>query len=396
MVTKIKQAVILAGGLGTRMRPLTDTMPKPMIPVQGRPFLEYLVELLRANGIGEIVMLLGYLPKKVTEHFGDGSKFGVHITYDITPVDNDTGTRLVHAAPLIHDKFLLMYCDNYWPLNLERLAEFYEKQNVVASTVVFDNKNNMTKNNMFVDKDGYVTKYDRTRTDPNLNAVDIGFFILDKSVLDLAPKRDFNFEKEVLPKLIASRKLAGYVTGHRYYSLGSIERLPIVEEFFKPRKIALLDRDGVINQRAPKAYYVRNWSEFIFLPRAIEGLKLLADNGYELYVITNQPGVARGMVAKEDLDVINANLTAELKKNGVVLGGIYACLHGWDDGCDCRKPKPGLLFQAANEHHFDVTKAVMIGDDERDIAAGKAAGARTILVDEKEGLFPVVQSLIKE
>ena len=300
MGKKITQAVIFAGGLGTRMRPLTDTMPKPMIPVQGRPFLEYLVELLHANGIEEIIILLGYLPEKITEHFGDGSDFGVRIAYDITPVENDTGTRLMHARPLLKDRFLLMYCDNYWPLDLKKLTAFYEKQNALASVVVFDNKNNMTKNNMFVDKNGYVTKYDKSRTDPDLNGVDAGFFILDKKVLDLAQAGDFNFEKGVLPKLIASHQLAGYLSGHRYYSLGSIERLPITEKFFEPRNIIFLDRDGVVNVRPPEGDVVRRWETFRFLPHAIEGLQLLRDHGYEMYLISNQPGVAKGTMAQED------------------------------------------------------------------------------------------------
>src|SRR5690242_774198 len=113
MASKIKQAVILAGGLGTRMRPLTDTMPKPMIPVGGKPFVAYLVELLKQNGIEEIIFLLGYLPEKVSDYFGDGSKFGLRITYVTTPVDYDTGSRLMPAAAQLDQKFLFLYCDNY-------------------------------------------------------------------------------------------------------------------------------------------------------------------------------------------------------------------------------------------------------------------------------------------
>ncbi len=395
MGKKIKQAVIFAGGLGTRMRPLTDTMPKPMIPIQGRPFLEYLVELLRANGITEILMLLGYLPDKIEDHFGDGSKFGVHITYDVTPVEYDTGARLMHAAPFIDDRFLLMYCDNYWPLDLKNLTAFYEKQKVPASVVVFDNNTKTTKNNMLVDKDGYVAKYDRSRTEPGLNGVDIGFLILDKAVLDLAPEGDFHFEKEVFPKLIAMRKLAGYMTSHQYYSLGSIERLPITEKFFEPRKIMFLDRDGVINERPPEGEQVRQRNGFHFLPHAIEGLKLLRDNGYELYLISNQPGVAKGTMAQKDLDDIDERMKEELKKSGVVFSGTYYCTHGFNEDCDCRKPKPGLIFRAANEHYFDATKTMMIGDDPRDAEAAWAAGAEAVLMESNGDLLGVVKSIIR-
>jgi len=395
MAIKIKQTVILAGGLGTRMRPLTDTRPKPMVPVHGRPFLEYLIELVRRNGVRDIVLLLGYLPDKITEHFGNGEKFGVNIRYTITPVGDDTGTRLKKAEPLLDDHFLLMYCDNYWPMDLGRLEDFYGRQNVSASVVVFSNANKMTKNNMFVDEHGYVSKYDKSRTDPGLNGVDTGFFLLDKKILELAPDGDFNFEKEIVPKLIAERQLAGYMTDHRYYSLGSIERLPITEKFFEPRKIVFLDRDGVINKKPTPADYVKQWEEFEFLPGAIEGLVWLSKHGYEIYIITNQPGIARGKMTQEDLMQIHANMQRDLKVRGVLLSGIYVCSHGWDEGCRCRKPNPGLLYQAANEHYFDATKAIFIGDDPRDIEAGETVGCRTIHMESDGNLLKVVESMEK-
>jgi histidinol-phosphate phosphatase family protein len=391
----ITQAVILAGGRGTRLKPITDTIPKPLVPIHGRPFLEYLIELLRGNGITDVLLLLGYLPEKITAHFGDGKKFGVHITYSITDVDDDTGTRLKKAEALLDDHFLLMYCDNYWPLNLARLSAFYENKNMPASVVVFSNKNQMTKNNMFVNEYGHVATYDKSRLATGLNGVDAGFFLMDKKVLALAPEGVFSFEKEIVAQLVANKQLAGYMTDHRYYSLGSIERLPVTEAFFKPKKVIFLDRDGVINKKPPKADYVKRWKEFEFLPGALEGLELLSKAGYDLYVITNQPGIARGLMSREDLDAVHANMQQKMGERGIALRGIYACLHGWDEGCDCRKPKPGLLYQAANENYFDATKATFIGDDSRDIDAGEAVGCRTILA--KEGDLPsVVQSLIRE
>ncbi len=390
-----KQAVILAGGRGERLRPFTDNFPKPMIPINGRPFLEYLVELLKRNGIEEIVMLLGYLPEKITEHFGDGSKFGVVIKYSVGAVEDETGTRIRNAKDLLQDEFLLMYCDNYWPLRLEDLYRFHKEHKTPATVTIYTNKHSVTKNNVRVDENGIVELYDKTRTAPDLNGVDIGFFILNKNVLELAPDYNFSFEKEILPKLVEEKRLAGYLTDHRYYSIGSPDRLPLTAKFLSERKIILLDRDGVINKKAPKADYVKEWSEFEFLPGSIEAMKFFGDNGYEIYVITNQPGVARGMMTKENLEEINRNMKRELKKKGVNINGLYQCLHGWDDGCDCRKPRPGLLHDAAFENNFDLTKAVFIGDDERDLQAGEAAGCRTILLESGQNLLEVAKSLVK-
>ncbi len=389
----IKQAVILAGGEGVRLRPLTLTTPKPMIPFNGKPFLEYIIELLKENGIEEVVILTGYLHEKIEEYFGDGNKFRLKIKYSYSPVEDDTGTRIRKAVGMIRDTFLLLYGDNYWPLNLKKLTEFYEKVGTEALITVYCNIDNYTKNNMLVSNNGLVEVYDKTRETPGLNGVDIGFFILKKSVLENLPKENFSFEKIVIPKLIKEKQLAGFLTYHKYYGLSNLERVPVIEEFFKSKKVILLDRDGVINKKPLKADYVKNWNEFKFLSGAIDGLKLLSQNNYHIFILTNQPGIARKIMTEEDLSQIHKKMQDELRKQGVKIDAIYYCPHGWDDGCFCRKPNPGMLFRAAVDYHFDLTKAIFIGDDERDKEAGDAAGCKTILLQEGQGLLNVVKSL---
>lgn len=397
----IKQAVILAGGRGERLRPFTDTNPKPMVPINGRPFLEYLIEMLKEQGITEIILLLGYLSEKIIEHFGDGSKFGIKIKYSILPLftldgtENESGTRIKAAGHLLDDVFLLMYCDNYWSLDLKKLSEFYFKQGKLAAVTVYTNKDNFTKNNILVADNGLVVKYDRSRKGPGLNGVEIGFFIINKKILDLFPENKFHFEKEILPKLIEKKELAGFFTDHRYYSISAPERVEATKKFLSPKKVVFLDRDGVINKRPARADYVKKWEEFEFLPSAIEGLKLLSQQKYDIYLISNQPGVARGMMKKEDLEDVHKKMEQELSKNNVKISGAYFCLHGWDEGCECRKPKPGLLFRAARENDLDLSKVVFIGDDERDFQAGEAAGCRAILLKEGEDLLGAVKYLIK-
>lgn len=392
--TSIKQAVILAGGKGTRLRPLTDNIPKPMVPINDRPFLLYLIELLKENGIEEIVLLLGYMHEKISEYFSDGSSFGIHIKYSIGAVEDETGTRLNNAKALLHDTFLLMYCDNYHPLNLKNVYAFHKQHGVEATVTVYTNKFGVTKNNIAVDQNGFVQTYDKSRTMTNLTGVDIGFFILNKSVLTYAPETNFSFEKVVVPQLIERKQLVAFGTDHRYYSIGSLESLPSTSAFLSNRKVIFLDRDGVINQKPPKADYVKKREKFIFMPGSIKAMQLLDERGYEIYIITNQPGIARGMMTVEDLKDINTYIEEELRKNNIHVDGMYQCLHGWDDGCDCRKPKPGMLFQAATEHNFDLTKATFIGDDERDFEAGNAAGCKTILLKPGENLLTVVQTIV--
>ena len=398
-MTGIRQAVILAGGEGIRLRPLTDGVPKPMVLVNNRPFLEYLIEMLKENGIDEVVLLLGYLPEKITQHFGDGSNFGIGIEYSIGEVSDKTGTRIKNAEPILDDIFLLMYCDNYWPLNLNRLLEFYIEHKTLASTTVYTNKDGKgeygAENNTYVDDDGYVLKYDKSRKSKDLNGVDIGFFIISKRVLGLMPNHNFSFEEEILPLLVDKRQLSGYQTEHRYYYISTLESLKQTERFLQPQKVVFLDRDGVINQKPPDDDYVKNWSEFNFLSGAIEALSLLTQKGYDIYVVTNQRGVARGMMREHDLKAIHDKLKEELEKHDAKIKQIYYCPHGRDNGCECRKPKPGLLFRAASEHNINLTKAIFIGDDECDLQAGNAAGCKTVLVTPEKNLLNIVDSMLR-
>lgn len=376
---KIRQAVILAGGLGTRLLPLTKNKPKPMVPVNSRPFLEYLIGLLKENGIGEVVLLLGYLAEKVQEYFGDGSGFGIRIRYSVDDVSAETGTRIRNAAKLLDETFLLMYCDNYWPISMAKMAEFYNSAGKKYMMTVYSNSLNITKNNVMV-KNGIVLKYDKERKSNGLNGVDIGFFILKKSILRIMPNANFSFEKAVLPVLIKKRELAAYTTNLRYYSISTMEKLKLAEKFLKPKKIVLCDRDGIINKKAGKAQYVKNWREFKFIPDAIKSLQLLKKSGFRIIMVTNQAGIGRKAMAKADLAEIHSRMQKELKRNKAGLDAIYFCPHDWEESCDCRKPKPGMLLDASNDFSFDLTKSFFIGDDERDVMAGKAAGCRTILV----------------
>ena len=119
------QAVILAGGRGERMRPLTDTRPKPMLEFHGKPFLEYMVEMLRDNGFERVTILVGYLAEVIVDHFGDGSRLGVQIDYSHTPPEALTSRRMQAAAGQLDERFLLLYCDNYWPMRWDEMWAQY-------------------------------------------------------------------------------------------------------------------------------------------------------------------------------------------------------------------------------------------------------------------------------
>lgn len=390
----IRQAVILAGGLGTRLRPITDKIPKPMIQFHGKPFLEYLIELLKEQGIEEIILLLGYLSEKVVEYFGDGDNFGIKIKYSISPIEDDTGLRIFKAKDIIEEEFLLLYCDNYWPLNLKKMYSQFVEAETDALVTIYRNKDGYTKSNCIVDEDNFLIVYDKSRLVPDLNGVDIGFFILNKKVLDLIPTGNVNFEKEVMPILVRNKNIIAYKTDHRYYSVGSHERLLMTEKFLERVPVIILDRDGVLNKKAPKAEYITCVEDWEWITGSLEAISLLKKKGYQIVVVTNQAGIARGKMTEEDLLQIHSKMNQDLSKVDAGIDKIYFCPHGWDANCECRKPKPGMLFSAQRDLHLDLSRTYFVGDDERDVEAGIAAGMRTFLLNEDINLLEFVRNYI--
>ena len=392
---KIQQAVILAGGYGTRLKPFTDNNPKPMYQFEGKPFLEYLIKQVASFGIKDIVILLGYLPEKIMDYFGDGSRWGVNIRYSITPVEYETGLRLKGALKenILASEFLMMYCDNYCPIDYRRLSREYFKNEALIQFTAYRNLDGYTKNNLIIGDNGLVEVYDKSRTTEGLQGVDIGYAIVNRKVLDLMPDRNDNFEKVVYPQLVAQKKMYATITDHRYYSVGSWERIELTKQFFSPRKFIFLDRDGTINVRPPQACYIENENDFLWLPDAMQAVKELKEHGYEIILISNQPGIARGRLTHETLARIHYKMQTDLNRIGAKIDYIYYCPHDWDEGCVCRKPKPGMFYLAQRDLSIDLTKCWMLGDDERDMHAGGDAGCRCMYITEQHPLLEAVHAI---
>ena len=148
-------------------------------------------------------------------------------------------------------------------------------------------------------------------------------------------------------------------------------------------KHILLDRDGVINRRILKGY-VTSWEQFEFLPQVLDALRLLTESGYSVIVVSNQACVSKGLTSSETLADITLRFVEEVKRNGGYIDGVYYCPHQDDDGCECRKPKPGLLLQAQREHRFAFADTFLVGDSQRDLMAACQVGCRAILVGAAE------------
>jgi D-glycero-D-manno-heptose 1,7-bisphosphate phosphatase len=237
----INQAVILAGGRGERLRPITDTIPKPMAKINGIPFLNYLLQSIRQVGISRILLLVGYCHDVIIGHCNQMPAQKLKIQYSIGSVEDQTGRRLINAYDVLDDHFLLLYGDNFWPIEFEAMTKHYIRKKALVSTTVFSNVQGTGEygahNNIEVGEDCFVNRYDKKRQSAGLNGVDIGYFIVDKKILDPTLPGNISFEENVLPGLVARRQLVAYVTEKQYYYITDIRSLNNFERVVRGQAI---------------------------------------------------------------------------------------------------------------------------------------------------------------
>lgn len=395
MSSRPTQAVILAGGMGTRLRPLSDDVPKALIPFHDRTFIAYVIEMLVDQGFTDVLLLLGWQPDAFMSELGDGSRFGASITYRVTPAEALTAHRVIDAADLLDDKFLLLYCDNYWPMSFERMWDQYLTLGKPCQVVVYANRDGYTTSSVKVEDD-LVTVFDRARQTEGLSGVEISYAIIDKATaMPLLEERPEDlFEVAVYQPLAEDRELAAYWSEHRYYSVGNLRRLPLTHRFFARVPTVILDRDGVLNERPPRAEYVTSARDFRWIPGSLEALERLNRAGWRTIVVSNQAGVARGKMTDLDLDEVTGYMMYTAAQAGGRIDSFYACRHDWDEGCFCRKPRPGLLAEAQRDFDLDLTRTFFIGDDTRDLEAARAIDGRGALVTEQFPLIDAVELLL--
>jgi NDP-sugar pyrophosphorylase family protein len=235
-VSRALQAVILAGGLGVRLRPLTLAVPKPMAPVAGKPYLEHQLALLSRQGIGDIVILTGYLGDQIERHFGDGSRLGLTVRYSREELPLGTGGAILRARPLLAEEFLVIYGDSYLPIDYAEVLGRLADRKADGVLVVYDNRHGDTavRNNVALGAGGLVERYAKdVPGTAGLTHVDAGVAALRRAALDLwdgAAER-WSIEAELYTRLISRRRLLAYETRQRFYDIGTPERLKLIEGF---------------------------------------------------------------------------------------------------------------------------------------------------------------------
>ena len=221
------QAIILCGGRGERLRPITKNIPKPMVIINKKPFLEHQIMFLSNNGFKNFVFCVGYLWNSIFDYFGDGSRFGVNIAYSIEKKLLGTGGALKIAAKFLEQDFFIVYGDSFLPINYQVIYEKAKKINKIGVIIVYNNKEDTNvRSNIVLNQEGLVRKYSKINLDENMRYVDAGVSIFKKKVLNFIPSgKKVSLENGIFKKLININELSSIKTNQRFYDIGTPERL---------------------------------------------------------------------------------------------------------------------------------------------------------------------------
>ena len=407
------KAIIMAGGRGTRISSVASDIPKPMIKIQGKPVLEHELERLREQGFTDIIMTVSHLGHIIMEYFGDGSKispvtgapFGVHIEYFDEKIPLGNAGALFQLKDKLTDDFFLLNADSVFDVDFKRFVAYHRMKGGLVTLFTHPNSHPYDSGLIITDEDNAVLKWmakEDERPRYYRNCVNAGLHIISPKVLEQAidtPKIDL--DRQLLKPLAGTGKMFAYNSPEYVKDMGTPDRYEAVCADFAARRVKaknlmnkqkaiFLDRDGTINKFVG---FLRNIDEFELLPGVAEAIKKINNSGYLAIVITNQPVIARGEVTREELAEIHRKMETLLGVEGAYLDAVYFCPHHPDRGfegerieykiaCECRKPKPGMLLQAAKDFNIDLSQSWMVGDGKHDISAGKAAGCKTAYISK--------------
>lgn len=412
-----RQAVILAGGMGTRLRTVLGDVPKALAEVGGVPVLGHQLELCRRHGFDEVVLLLGHAAKAVESYVGDGSQFGLTCRCVVEAEPLGTAGAVLAARELLRDTFLVMYCDTMLDVDLGRFWNFAEARGAAAALLVHPNDHPFDSDLVVTDGDDRIVGFSRWREDPAplRNLASAALYIMNRSMLESVAARPgaFDFGRHVFPDLVArGETLVAYRCVEYIKDLGTPERLAKVNRDLasgkvdplhsgRPRPAVFLDRDGVVNVERDG---ILSPDQMELMPGAAEGILRLNHAGLATVIVTNQPYVSHGGIDEAGVDAVHAAMERDLARGQAFVDAIYYCPHHPHRGypgeradlkidCECRKPKPGMLLRATRELHLDMGRSWMIGDRTGDVEAARRAGVRSVLVQcghgGRDGVHPV-------
>ncbi len=410
MGVELKQAVILAGGMGTRLKAVTGDLPKPLALADGKPLLERQLELLAAAGVEDVCVLCSYRAEAIRDFCGDGARWGLKVACIEEERARGTAGAVIDALPHLLDSFFVLYGDTVLDVDLAAMARAHLAAQPDATLLVHPNDHPADSDIVEVDAEGLVLAIHGYPHPPGKdlpNLVNAGLYILEKHALrgldGLPDKPDFG--KHVFARMVdRGMRLLGYRSPEYIKDAGTPERLEKTTKDLRSGRVAALslrtpspavfiDRDGVINEEVS---YISRPDQVALIEGVAEALRDLNRSHYRTVIITNQPVIARGEATEADISQVHNRLDTLLGAQGAYVDALYLCPHHPDKGfageraelkiaCDCRKPARGMIDRAAADLNIDIAASWYIGDMTTDIELARRCGMRSVLVETGYG-----------
>ncbi len=396
--------------MGARLRARLGDLPKPMIPIAGKPLLEHQVELAKRHGFDDIIIFACYRADLIEQHFGDGAKWGVKIRTVVESEPLGTAGAVLAGMDVLADDFVVMYGDTMVNVDLERLVQAHIRSQADATLLLHPNNHPLDSDLVEANAEGWITAF-HNRPHPSerwfQNLVNAGLYVVRKAALEpwAASRQALDFGKDLFPAMLGrGAKLLAYNSPEYIKDIGTPERYDkICAEYAAgvvqrsaldtPQRAVFMDRDGTLIKEVNG---LTSPAQLELLPGVGEAIRELNHHGWRAILVTNQPVVAKGFCTEQDVAMAHNKLETLLGREHAFLDRIYWCPHHPQKGfagerldlkidCDCRKPKPGMLLRARQDFNLDLGACWLIGDTTIDLETGKNAGVKTILVATGQG-----------
>lgn len=389
-----KEAIIITSFEHDEAKDLEKYTPHPMAPVNGKPFLEYLLKKLRDEGIEHFIISAGKMVKSISEYFRN-EFMGTPITYSFDDGDIGSSRAIQNAAKQCKsNSFWVFYADRFADINLRQVSVSIEDKDVLLGMVRLKDK----KRGRHPGKYKNIKPELKVKLKKEKTYIAAGFFLISKGFIQdhMHEDKSLSFARDILAGLLPNINPKYYRCKEEFIDL------KVEEDYFRAQRLftntlslrsvydldsrwtIFIDRDGVINQRI-LGEYISSIREFVFIPGALEGIASLSRAFYRIIVVTNQQGIGKGLISAEQVEEVNIFMVSEVEKYGGRIDQVYFCPDLRSAVPNCLKPNPDLAYRAKNDFpDIDFGKSIMIGDSTDDMVFGKSLGMKTVLIPTKQ------------
>ena len=396
---KVNQAVILAGGFGSRLGDITKKTPKPLIKVNGIPFIEHIIKNFSRFGIAKILILTSYKSKLFIKKYHNKTLYGLKIQCHDEREAKGTGGALLDAKKKLDNFFYLCNGDTFFNINILNFNLNFKKTDLLSVGV--SKKKNTRYSGLKIKKNKIINFNYK-----NTNYVNSGYYLVSKKIFSLynLNKKVFSFEGDLIPFLVSKEKVKFVLfEGKTFLDIGVRKDLIYSSKYLEKNKITkaiFLDRDGVVNYDYG---YVYKLKDFKWKPGVIKFIKYLNDNEYFVFIVSNQSGVGRGYYKEQDVRKLELYIKNYLIKYGAHIDDFkYSFYYKFSKkklyrkSLNLRKPNIGNFQILKKKWNFNSKKSFMIGDQPSDISFGNKAGLKSLDINNYKNIYQIlIKKIIK-